>query len=395
MTALTVTIEQRYDRIPDGSLWAPQFGYQFWTRYLEVFDRVCVVARVRDVPSVPDAWKRGDGPGVSFAIVPYYIGPWAYLRKAWAVRRAVRQALGPDDAIILRLDSQLAACVCPLLRRAHRPYAVEVVVDPYDVFAPGSHHPFRAFFRWKFVSQLRRQCAEACAAAFVTQHALQRRYPPSSEAFATFYSSVELPLSAFALGPRVNFGQGNQWTLVSVAAMEDLRKAQDILLEAVANCVCEGMNIRLLLVGDGGYRRFFMDRAHDLGLNERVQFLGQLSSADVRACLDQADLFVLPSRAEGLPRAMIEAMARGLPAIGSTVGGIPELLPADEMVAPHDAVGLAWKLREVLCAPARLAEMAARNFKTAHEYQDSVLHKRRHEFYTYVKAQTDTWLKAR
>ena len=62
-------------------------------------------------------------------------------------------------------------------------------------------------------------------------------------------------------------------------------------------------------------------------LRDRVRFRGQLTTpVDVRAELDRADLFVLPSRQEGLPRAMIEAMARALPCIGSSVGGIPELL---------------------------------------------------------------------
>ena len=56
---------------------------------------------------------------------------------------------------------------------------------------------------------------------------------------------------------------------------------------------------------------------------------------------------------------MVEAMARGLPCIGSAVGGIPELLPADDLVTPGDAPGLARKLQEVLSDPARLARMTA------------------------------------
>lgn len=393
MTALTVSIEQRYDRTPDGNVWAPQFGYAFWVRYLEVFDRVCVVARVRDTSAVPVEWQRGDGPGVSFVAIPYYLGPWEYLRNAWDVRRAVRQAIGPEDAVIMRLDSQLAACMYPLLMRTCRPYGVEVVVDPHDVFAPGSKHPFRAFFRWKFVSQLKRQCAGACAAAFVTEHALQSRYPPSPKAFSTYYSSVELPRTGFISAPRIAFGRENKFTIVTVGAMEDLRKSQDILIAAVAVCVRQGMDIQLLLVGDGGYRTFFMDRARDLGLVQHTKFLGQLSLTDVRAQLDRADLFVLPSRGEGLSRAMIEAMARGLPAIGSTVGGFPELLPPENLVSPGDVEALACKLQEVLGSPARMAQMSVRNFTKAHEYAEDVLRKRRNEFYAYLRERTEEWLR--
>ncbi len=395
MTSLAVSIEQRYDRLPDGSVWAPQFGYSFWTRYLEVFERIRVVARVRDVAVVPAGWQRGDGPGVSFFAFPYYVGPWDYLKRAWDVRQAVRQALGPDDAVIMRLDSQLAACMFPLLKRDTRPYGVEVVVDPYDVFAPGSKHPLRPFFRWKFVSELKRQCAGACAAAFVTERALQRRYPPSPTAFSTFYSSVELPTAGFANGPRLNFGREHTFTLVSVGAMEDVRKSQDIVIAAVAACVKRGLDIQLLLAGDGGYRTFFMDQAREVGVLQRTKFLGHLSLPDLRVCLDQADVFVLPSRGEGLPRATIEAMARGLPAIGSTVGGFPELLPSEDLVPPGDVDALVCKLQEVLRSPARMVRMSARNFKKAHEYAEDVLRARRHEFYTHVKERTEAWLKTR
>jgi glycosyltransferase involved in cell wall biosynthesis len=392
MTALTVSIEQRYDRTPDGKVWAPQFGYTFWTRYLEVFDRVHVVARVRDICSVPEEYQRGDGAGVSFASIPWYVGPWDFLAKAWNVRRSVRRAIGPRDAVIMRLDSQLAAFMFPVFRRTHRPYGVEVVADPHDVFAPGSEHPFRPFFRWKFVRQLKRQCAFACAAAFVTEYALQRRYPPSPTAFSTHYSSVELPATALAAAPRLNFKLDHRLTIITVGSMEYLCKSQDILINAIAACVNQGLDIQLLLVGDGRHRKFLMDHVRHVGLVQRAHFLGQLSASDVRAQLDRADLFVLPSRGEGLSRAMIEAMARGLPAIGSAVGGFSELLPTEDLVPPGDVKALARKIREVLGSGTRLARMSARNLEKAREYQEDSLRKRRIEFYTYLKERTEAWL---
>jgi glycosyltransferase involved in cell wall biosynthesis len=134
-------------------------------------------------------------------------------------------------------------------------------------------------------------------------------------------------------------------------------------------------------------------QADALGLRSAVNFMGQLNGTDaVRETLDVADLFVMPSRAEGLPRAMVEAMARGLPCVGSSVGGIPELIPAEDRVPAGDVLALANKLIEVLSDPARLARMSARNLARAKDYNDAILTERRNQFYAYIKDQTQSHL---
>jgi glycosyltransferase involved in cell wall biosynthesis len=165
-----------------------------------------------------------------------------------------------------------------------------------------------------------------------------------------------------------------------------------VLLDAVAICVGKGLDLRLTIIGDGKYRSELKTRTETLGLAERVYFLGQLTAGDpVREQLDNADLFVLPSLTEGLPRAMIEAMARALPCIGSTVGGIPELLMPEDMVPAGDAAALACKIYEVVTAPERMARMSERNLARARDYSNEALHPRRISFYQYLRAETTRW----
>jgi glycosyltransferase involved in cell wall biosynthesis len=270
-----------------------------------------------------------------------------------------------------------------------------VVADPYDVFARGAvRHPLRPFFRWWFSRNLRLHCREAFAAAYVTAHALQRRYPPGAGAHAIHCSDVELPPAAIAERPRqASAANGRPRTLVMVGTLAQLYKAPDVLVDAVARCVQGKLNLRLAFVGDGKHRKELEARAAAEGLNGRVDFLGQLAAGEaVRAVLDRADLFVLPSRQEGLPRALVEAMARGLPCIGSTVGGIPELLAAEDLVPPNDVEALAGKIREVVSDPQRMASTSARNLEMARQYRQEVLDKRRSDFYRYVKNKTAEWL---
>jgi glycosyltransferase involved in cell wall biosynthesis len=390
-----VALEQRFDRTPDGAVWTPMvFAHAFWTRYLDSFEHVRIVARMQEVTTVPADWQRVDGPGVSAVAVPHYLGPWQYLRKARQVQRAVCSSVGPRDAVILRVGSQIAACLEPLLQRTGHPYGVEVVGDPYDTFAPGAmKNPLRPFFRQWFTRQLQRQCTHAAAAAYVTAQALQRHYPCPN--YTTNFSSIQMTDEDYVPVPRVPRGDEGRLRLITVGSLAQLYKAPDVLIEAVALCVRAGLDLELVLVGDGQYRVELEAQAHAAGITRHVQFIGQLSARQaIRAQLDQADLFVLPSRQEGLPRAMIEAMGRALPCIGSTVGGIPELLPAEDLVAPGDVAALATKIREVVTDVPRMVTMSARNLAAAQEYHEDVLRGRRVDFYREVRQRTTEWIQA-
>jgi glycosyltransferase involved in cell wall biosynthesis len=366
---ICVTVEQRFHRTPDGACWTPaQFPYRFWLPYTEVFESVLVIARVKDVPEVPAEWLRADGEQVELAAVPHYIGPEQYLVKILDVQRAIRAAIDPSDAVVLRVGSQLATCATAHLRRVKQPYGVEVVADPHDSFGPSSiRHPLRPFFRWRAVQNLRRQCAEASTAHYVTRTALQRRYPCQGPTWSS--TDAGLQPAAYAKAPREAETFRRSIRLITVATLAQLYKGVDLLIDAVAKCLDDGIDVTLAVVGDGRHRADLESRAAKLGIANRVDFRGQLPSAEaVRDELDLADLFVLPSRAEGLPRAMIEAMARGLPCIGSTVGGIPELLPAEDLVPPDAAAALARKIAEVVTDPRRMAAMSERNLQTSREY---------------------------
>jgi glycosyltransferase involved in cell wall biosynthesis len=390
---VVVSTEHRFDRTPDGAVWTQtMFARPFWSRYLHIFDHVRVVARVREVARVPETWQRADGDGVSFAALPCYIGPLQYLRQRRRLTEAALAAVGPADAVIFRAPSAIAARIEPALRRAGRPYGVEVLGDPYDVFAPGAvRHPLRPFFRWWFPRQLRRLCTGAAATGYVTERALQRRYPPAPQSFTTSYSDVELAEGTFATAPRTPRSEGT-WTLVSVGSLAQMYKAPDVQIDAAARLVKEGLDLRLVLVGDGRHRSELEARAAALGMTERVVFRGQLTAgAAVRAELNAADVFLMPSRTEGMPRAMIEAMARGLPCIGSTMGGIPELLPPEDMASPGDVAALAAVIRAVVTDPERMARMSARNLSRAQAYREDELRARRTGFYRALREYTEAW----
>jgi glycosyltransferase involved in cell wall biosynthesis len=393
---LKIFLEHRFQRTPDGRVWSSFFNYEMWTRYLGVFSKVTLCARVADVPNVGKEMAPATGEGVELAGLPYYHGPRQYLLKRAEFRAAVAALVTPDTAYIARVPGNVASLAIGALKARGIPYAVEVIGDPWDTFSPGSStHPLRWLFRRSFARAARRECRESAASLYVTEHALQRRYPPAPGT-PTFHASnvfltrpaVASAASAFVEQPRpASSFTDRPLRFVCVGSFNLLYKAQDDLVRAFARAVILGLDAHLTFVGDGMYREGIEALARRQPcLQGRVEFAGQLrGGAAVREVLDRSHVFVLPSRQEGLPRAALEAMARGLPCIGSNVGGFPEILQPDAIVRPCDVAGLADCLMRLAKDPARLAEMSALNLRRASDFERDKLAVRQGAFYSTVR----------
>jgi glycosyltransferase involved in cell wall biosynthesis len=104
------------------------------------------------------------------------------------------------------------------------------------------------------------------------------------------------------------------------------QKGQLLILEALAGLAAQGIDVEMVLAGDGPMRPTVERRVRELGLEASVRITGWVSNDDVRKELLAARILLLPSFAEGLPVALMEALALGRPAISTYVAGIPELL---------------------------------------------------------------------
>ena len=112
-------------------------------------------------------------------------------------------------------------------------------------------------------------------------------------------------------------------TLVHVGRF-NAQKNHEGLLQAFQNVCRANPNCRLNLLGDGELREEMEKLAQELGIRDRVHFLG--SQSDVHPHLHGADIFLLPSKYEGMPMTILEAMGTGLPIVASAVGGVPDML---------------------------------------------------------------------
>ncbi len=136
------------------------------------------------------------------------------------------------------------------------------------------------------------------------------------------------------------------------------------LLAAVAILRRGGLDVRLDLVGDGPARASIEGIVASLELTETVRWHGYVADRETYlGILRDAELFVLPSHAEGLPKVVVEAMAAGLPVVASRIGAVPELLDhgsRGRLVGPEDPSGLADAIAGLAADPTertRLAEV--------------------------------------
>lgn len=151
--------------------------------------------------------------------------------------------------------------------------------------------------------------------------------------------------------------EANARLLTVVATLREA-KGHRYLIQAMSTIAPQCPDVHVLLVGDGELRKELQAQVDELGLVGRIHFLG--SRLDVPRLLQASDLFVLPSLWEGLPMALLEAMASGKPCVATAVSGTKLVMIANEtglLVPPGDAQKLAEAILELLADPARAKAM--------------------------------------
>lgn len=399
---LVVTVEYRFPKTPTGQYLAvPSFGPRFWQRYLTVFDGVLVIGRTEplDAAGQTEHLVPLDHPRVELLPLSAFRGVRGFASQAHRTAGTSIRALQSQDAILMRVPSPISLPLTLAAWSQRRPYGLEVLGDPHGVMARGAHaHPLRPILRLGLTRQLVAQAKHAAVVSYVSRLGLRDRYPagePCREYFAADAPSFEYDLPGGASrGLRVEARPQRRCIqrIVTVASLEQPYKGIDTLLRALADAAGRGVGTCLEVLGDGRHRWEYENQATALGISDRVIFRGTVSAENVLEALDRSDLFVLASRTEGLPRAMVEAMGRGLPCLGTPVGGIPELLSAQCLFPVDDHQRLADLIVTLDGDLLTRQAMADMNVERAGDFQGSRLQEEREKAYRALKAATEAWI---
>jgi len=294
-------------------------------------------------------------------------------------RKKVKQAVSSQDYLVIRIPSVYGIMAIIYARKFNKPYLIEMVGCPWDAFW---NHSWKgklvAPFMWYAT---KKAIKNAPYVVYVTNEYLQGRYPCKGKTIGC--SDVSLPtLDKNILRKRLNkihYTSDNKPVVLGTAAAVNVRyKGQEYVIRAIAKLNKQGYDFEYHLAG-GGDNSFLKFVAEKYGVTDKVKFIGSLTHEKIFNYLDDIDIYIQPSKTEGMPRALIEAMSRGCPCIGSSAGGIPELLE-------KDYVFTRGKYKEIIPILARInrskmLDQAKRNFEFAKRFDKKILDDRRNGIY--------------
>ncbi|UVI27903.1 glycosyltransferase [Paenibacillus spongiae] len=363
--------------------------YAVWERYLAVFDQVTVACRGQKAQT--DADMKGktlsSGPNVDFLVLPSLSNPVNKLTKKGYVDQCLTDSIRNADAVIARMPSEIGAEAIRVARKLGKPYAIEMVACAWDGlwnYGSAQGKVYAPISLWK----TRKLVRQAPYGIYVTERFLQQRYPLSSAGVSGSCSNVEIPeQNEEVLTKRLrriaelDSGRKTPFRIGLIGSLNGKTKGIDTALRAIARIAGETQPFELNILGDGSSDRW-KALAAKLGVEDRVNFCGVLPSGNaVLEWIDGLDLYIQPSFQEGLPRATIEAMSRGCPVIGSTAGGIPELVSEQWLHKPGNIKQLAAKLKHGIGNVTWMAEQAQLNFARAQQYTKPKLDQKRLSFW--------------
>jgi glycosyltransferase involved in cell wall biosynthesis len=381
--------DHRFQCGPRGEIYTlGAFPAVVWDRYLDHFNHVHVISRDGGPVHDGECLSRSDHARVTFALLPSLSSMRQLIFRSPVLDQKVAYAVAKADAVVARLPSEIGLLAVRHARLLSKPYAVEVVGCPWDGYVHYGTPSARMYAPLAFL-RMRRAVEVAPLALYVTSNWLQQRYPTRGQA-ASASNVYLLPICEGERAQRearlAAIRSGKRPILGTVASLRTKAKGVHIALAALAQLRASGLDLNYRVLGPGAIESW-RQLAENLGVKDLVHFDGTRSAGEaVYAWLDGIDVHLQPSFREGLPRATIEAMSRGVACIGSTCGGIPELLPSERVHRPGDVAGLADTIRRLAADPSRIVAASRRDRKTAQQFDPEMLKKRRYDFYRRLRA---------
>lgn len=350
----------------EGSIYSPGgLSNEILSRYTQWFDSITVVGRILHEDHVQKGYSKIENPCV--AVV-----------TNTGLERLVKEA----DAVIVRLPSINGYKAVRYAKKHKKPYLVEVVGCTLDAY--WNHGLTGKVFALPAFIVMRHFVRNAPYALYVTSAFLQKRYPCRGKTAGISDVAIE-PADQTVLEKRIHkIAEGGGTIILGTAGAIDVAyKGQEFVIRAIPQIEREtGKIVRYELAGAGDPQRL-QRIAEECGVADKVAFKGLIRHDEIFNWLDSLDIYVQSSMLEGLSRAVVEAMSRGLPCVAANKGGNPELIERQYLFSTKSKKKNADAI--AVCVSGAYADRkrtAQRNYMVANtDYNRKELEQKRDRFY--------------
>ena len=363
-------------------------GYAAMQNYLTHFSSGFLIVRQQpdEVSSPSENWLMVSGPGIEIAAIPDIQSFMSMLIHLPRILRVVQQASGKVDRFLIRMPGVVGIAVGVSLILLRKSFAVEFVGHPTESLRELYIKRGKSSgLMLNLLEFMNRFLIERAVAVAYRSDYLRRAFPSRKRETEFVISGAQIFQEVIKSSLPAEHFMARPFIFVSVGRINP-EKGHKMLLEAFSKVkeLCSAP-VRLRIIGDGIDLPILKQQVVELGLDGHCELLGRIEwGKALFSYLDDCHLFLLPSLTEGMPRSLIEAMARGMPALGSRCGGIPELLPDSYLVAPNDVQAWAEAMIKLVNDPDELHEMSVVSFERSKEHWPRQLEKKKNAFWAKV-----------
>lgn len=361
-----------------GNFYGTVINDKVFARYKKIADEIYVAIRVVHTTK-PNEKSLIKSENVTVYEVANISSVSGQLKKRKVIKN-ISELVKNVDFMIIRLPSFIGNECEKIARQENKPYIIEMVGCPWDsLWNYNIKGKFIAPLMWL---QTRKKLKNSSYTIYVTNKFLQKRYPTNGKYVCC--SNVEISDDTVINKKKLirydSLEKSDTLILGTSAAVDVPYKGQECVLRAIPILLKKGINVQYEMAG-GGDQSHLRKIAEELGIEKNVIFKGLMPHEDVFTWLQQVDIYIQPSKQEGLPRALIEAMNSTCFCIGAHTGGIPELLSENMIFSnkKNNYIEIAmlieknWK---------NMAKEAEKNFRQSIQYGKSKIQNRRDIFLT-------------
>ncbi|ANU22484.1 glycosyltransferase [Planococcus donghaensis] len=360
-------------------------------RYYHIGNELSAIIRVKDV-SKSEAEKQLSKISVSpFRVIqcPNISNLKGGILNKIKAKRIIENEVKNTDYVIARLPSIIGFIAIDYAKKNKIPYLVELVACPWDAF--WNHSIVGKIVAPSMYLATKKRVKKAPYVVYVTNNFLQKRYPTfgkniscSNVALQKFNSEIlEKRLK------KINEMNQKQKIIIGTTAAIDVKyKGQQYIIKALGELEKNNKNIFEYQLVGGGNNHYLKKLAKKYNVENSVQFLGSKPHKEIFNWLETIDIYTQPSRQEGLPRSLVEAMSRALPAFGANTAGIPELIEKKYIFS--NKKNNIEEICEILLSISKeeLVSQANKNFSEANKYEAVKIEEKRKGFFEQFKLQT-------